>query len=65
MPHYEITVRGVIDRATAEAELGVSCRAEDGATFLAADLADDAALHGMLGRLQLLGLELVALERRS
>lgn len=69
MPHYEIVVRGdpdvKIKLADLAAESGLSCTPVDRGTRLTGELVDRAALHGLLDRLFVLGLDLLAVERRS
>jgi hypothetical protein len=69
VPQYEIVVRGdpdvKIKLADLAAESGLSCTAVDRGTRLTGELFDRAALHGLLDRLFVLGLDLLAVERRS
>ncbi|HEX6418169.1 MAG TPA: hypothetical protein VFZ77_06725 [Acidimicrobiales bacterium] len=69
MPHYEIVVAHDSDvdvnLATLATEAGLTMSAADGRAFLAGELVDRAALHGVLDRLFTLGLVLLAVERRS
>jgi hypothetical protein len=69
VPHYEIVVKGDPDvrvrLADLAAELGLSCTPVDSGARLAGELVDRAALHGVLDRLFVLGLDLLALERRT
>jgi hypothetical protein len=63
-PGYEIRVRGILgDRLlTAFPDLvGVT---DDGDTLLVGRLPDQSALHGVLGQIESLGLELLEVRRR-
>jgi hypothetical protein len=63
--HYDITVQGHLDADRWPHwfdGLQVSLRA-DGATLLSGPVADQAMLHGLLGKVRDLGLVLVALQR--
>ena len=60
---YEIRVRGVLSDTLLEAFPGLRARTERGETVLSGELADRAALHGVLAEVEALGLEL--LEVRS
>ena len=64
-PQYVIRVRGVLsDRLlTAFPELG--SRTQHGDTVLAGALPDQAALHGVLARIEALGLELLEVSRSA
>ena len=65
MPYYEFIVRGEVDADALEQETGLSCTVADRALRLDGELIDRAALHGMIERVYRLGLDLVAVERRS
>lgn len=69
MPHYEIVVRGDsdvnINLIALAAETGLTCTPVDRGARLTGELVDRAALHGVLDRLFVLGLDLLAVERRS
>lgn len=69
MPHYDILVRGDPDVrikvADLAAETGLSWTPVDSGERLTGELVDRAALHGVLDRLFVLGLDLLAVERRS
>ena len=62
---YEIHVVGRLGEATLDAfrELGAEFRPAQ--TVLAGELPDQAALYGVLGRIQSLGLELLEVRRLS
>jgi hypothetical protein len=65
MPYYEFTLAGDVDPAAVEHETGLRCTVA--APGLRADghLVDRAALHGVIERLYRLGLDVIAVERRS
>ena len=58
--HYEITVRGWLGEATLEAFDGLNARSTPAVTVLCGAIADQSALHGVLDRIESLGLDLVA-----
>jgi hypothetical protein len=58
--HYEITVRGWLGEATLEAFDGLTARSTPARTVLCGAIADQSALHGVLERVESLGLELLA-----
>lgn len=60
---YEIRVRGVLGETLLQAFPGLQARTEGCETVLSGELADRAALHGVLAQIEALGLEL--LEVRS
>lgn len=61
---YEIRVRGHLGPALADAFAPMTATAVPAETVLVGPLADQAALHGLLARVQALGLELVEIRRR-
>ncbi len=61
---YEIRIRGVMSDRLLDAFPELDCRADRGETLLAGLLPDQAALHGVLARIEALGLELVEVRRR-
>lgn len=67
MPYYELVVRGDpdVDIEALEIETGMRCTRLDRAARLDGELVDRAALHGVIERVYRLGLDLVAVERRS
>lgn len=67
MPYYELVVRGdpEVDIQVLEVETGMRCTRLDRAARLDGELVDRAALHGVIERVYRLGLDLVAVERRS
>jgi hypothetical protein len=62
---YEISVNGEMSRSSINAFPGFSGRTDHGVTVLAGCLPDQAALFGVLNQIQSLGLELVALSRKT
>ncbi len=67
MPYYELIVSddADVDLGTIEAETGLRCTPLGQATRLDGELVDRAAVHGAIERIYRLGLELLALQRRS
>ena len=64
-PAYAIRVRGVLgDQLAASAFPDLTALPEGGDTWLVGHLPDQSALHGVLGRVEALGLELVEVRRR-
>ena len=60
---YEITVRGRLGEALLAAFDGVIATSSADGTVLSGDIADQAALYGLLERIESLGLELLAVRR--
>jgi hypothetical protein len=60
---YEITVRGRLGDALLAAFDGVTATSSADGTVLCGDIADQAALYGVLERIESLGLELLAVRR--
>jgi hypothetical protein len=60
---YEIRVRGLLGGTLLGAFPGLRARAHGGETVLTGPLADQAALHGVLAQIEVLGLELLELRR--
>jgi hypothetical protein len=58
--HYQITVRGRLSDRLAGAFDGLSARPSPAGTVLSGELPDQAALFGVLDRIESLGLELLA-----
>ena len=58
--HYEITVRGRLGETLTTAFDGLTAKNTPAQTVLSGELADQAALYGVLERIESLGLELVA-----
>lgn len=69
MPYYEFIVTSdvadEVDVDTLETETGLRCTPLDRTARLDGELVDRAALHGTIERVYRLGLDLVAVERRS
>jgi hypothetical protein len=67
VPYYELIVSDDVDvdLRTLESETGLRSTALEQATRLDGELVDRAALHGAIEGVYRLGLELLALERRS
>ena len=59
---YEIRVRGVLGATLLQAFPGLQARTEGRETVLSGELADRAALHGMLAQIEALGLELLEVQ---
>ena len=62
---YEIRVRGTLSERLLGAFPGLTAKMKGGVTVLIGWLPDQAALYGVLERLESLGLELVALSSRT
>ena len=63
--HYEITVRGHLSETLAAAFAGLEAMPSSGLTVLHGEIADQAALFGVLERIESLGLELVDVRRTT
>ena len=62
---YEIRLKGHLDARWADWFDGLTLTQEsDGTTVLRGSVVDQAALHGLLGKVRDLGLPLIALNRR-
>jgi len=61
--HYQITVRGRLSDAVASAFEGLTATPSAAGTVICGELADQAALFGVLDRIESLGLELLAVCR--
>ena len=63
---YEIRLQGHLEPRWADWFDGLSLRQEsDGTTVLSGSVVDQAALHGLLGKVRDLGLPLIAVRRRT
>jgi hypothetical protein len=62
--HYEITVRGRLSAALADGFDGLTAAPQGPNTVLRGELVDQAALYGVLDRVESLGLELLDISRR-
>lgn len=60
---YEIRIRGRVSRALLESFEGMSSELEPVETVLHGPVRDQSELHGLLDRIQALGLELVEVRR--
>jgi hypothetical protein len=60
---YEFRVRGRLDKRALERFDGFTAETSPAATTLRGTIDDQSALHGLLDRLQCLGLELVEVKR--
>jgi hypothetical protein len=60
---YEITIRGRMSDALVAAFDGMTATPSAAGTVLRGEIADQAALYGVLGRLESLGLELLDFRR--
>ena len=60
---YEIRVRGLLSDRLLSAFPEMHARIRDHATLLTGELPDQSALHGVLGRIEALGLELLEVRR--
>jgi hypothetical protein len=62
-PRYEFRVRGRLGQGLLASFEGFEAEVEPVETILRGDVADQAALHGVLEQIQSLGLELVEVRR--
>jgi hypothetical protein len=62
-PRYEIRVRGRVSDAALTAFEGMDANVAQTETVLHGPVADQAGLHGLLDRIQSLGLELIEVRR--
>lgn len=63
--HYDITVNVMLDERWAAWFDGLSMMASGDRTVLSGVVADEAALHGLIGKVRDLGLPLVSVCRRG
>jgi hypothetical protein len=63
--HYEIRIKGRVSDALLPLFEGLSAHVEPVETTLYGKLEDQAALHGMLERIEALGLELIEVRRSA
>ena len=61
--HYQITVRGRLSDSVASAFEGLTASPSAAGTVICGELTDQAALFGVLDRIESLGLELLAVCR--
>ena len=62
-PHYEIRVRGRVSEAALSTFEGMDAEEAPAETVLHGPVTDQAGLHGLLDRIQSLGLELIEVRR--
>lgn len=62
-PRYEIRVRGRLSDATLESFAGMDAAVAPAETVLQGPIVDQVRLHGLLERIQSLGLELIEVRR--
>jgi hypothetical protein len=60
---YEIRVKGTIGEPLMESFEGLDARVKPAETILRGEITDQPALHGILDRIQALGLELIEVKR--
>jgi hypothetical protein len=67
VPYYEFIVRGQsdVDASAIETATGLRCTPLDRTAKLDGELVDRAALHGVIEGVYRLGLDLLAVERRT
>jgi hypothetical protein len=63
--HYEITVRGRLSAAMTTAFDGLTATPSTSNTVIRGDIADQAALYGVIERIESLGLELLDVRRTT
>lgn len=63
--HYEITVRGQLGAALIDAFDGLTATPSPAHTVLGGEIVDQAALYGVLERIESLGLELLEVRRTA
>ncbi len=61
---YEVRIRGLLSERLLSACPEMHARMRDHETVLTGPLPDQSALHGVLGRIEALGLELLEVRRR-
>ena len=61
--NYEIRVRGRLGEALLESFEGLDKEVREGETRLSGPIADQAELHGVLHRIEAVGLELIEVRR--
>jgi hypothetical protein len=64
-PRYRIRVRGILGEMLLTAFPDLQAEASDGETVLAGVLVDQAALYGVLAKIEALGLELLEVRREA
>lgn len=63
--HYQIRVQGTIDQSWSDWFGSLTVTQQDGETLLAGQVIDQAALHGILAKLNDLGLVILSMERKD
>jgi hypothetical protein len=63
LPRYEIRIRGRVSDATLSSLEGMDADVAQAETILHGPVADQVRLHGLLDRIQSLGLELIEVRR--
>ena len=63
-PRYEIRVHGILSERLLTAFPNLLAVTDRGDTLLVGHLPDQSALHGVLGQIESLGLELIEVRRR-
>ena len=61
--HYQIKVKGVLGNRWCDWFEGMTIDSRDGVTIITGNVADQAALHGLLVRIRDLGLTLISVMR--
>jgi hypothetical protein len=62
-PRYEIRVKGRVSQAVLDTFEGLDSDVEPVETILHGPIEDQAALHGLIGRIRSLGLELIEVRK--
>jgi hypothetical protein len=62
---YQIRVQGTLDQSWSDWFDGITFTQQDSETLLAGVVIDQAALHGILAKLNDLGLTIISVERRE
>ena len=60
---YRLVVRGELDERFAYLFTGMKMERTEGRTVLTGEVVDQAQLHGFIGRIEELGLELISVEQ--
>jgi hypothetical protein len=61
--HYQIKVKGILGNRWSNWFEGMTIESKDGVTNISGNVADQAALHGLLVRIRDLGLTLISVMR--
>lgn len=62
---YQIRVKGALDQSWSDWFDSLTITQQHGETFLAGQVIDQAALHGILAKINDLGLTIISIERRN